>query len=157
MILPAINQKWHCILSQCFFRLSQIPKSELRDFFEFFQRNLHRTWQTILQNPYLICESQLEIISPKIQGLCFAFQATLCCFFPKFLKFVQFHNESNIFIWVKKHFWSTLERKTSISNRAYKGHGKKVSNVLFALFSWFFKIWTRNPHRMWKPSCKPFV
>ena len=24
------------------------------------------------------------------------------------------------------------------------------SNGLFALFSWFFKIWTQSPHRMWK-------
>ena len=79
----------------------------------------------MLQNSYITFQSQLGIISPKIQCLCFALQATPCCFSPNFIQFVQFHNEPNIFIWVKEHFWSTLGKEHSIGNRAYKGHRNK--------------------------------
>ena len=140
LILLAINQKWRCIFSQCFFRLSQITKSKLLQKQVFwiilvkFSTNLHRIWQTMLQSPYITFESQLGIISLKKQGLCFALPATPCYFSHNFMQFVLFHNESNVFIWFKEHFWSTLGREHSIGNRAsYKGHGNKHRSFCFIL------------------------
>ena len=59
-----------------------------------------------------IRERQLRMIIPNMQGLCFASQTTLLCVFPILMQFLQFHNECNIFTWVKEHFWSTLVKGT---------------------------------------------
>ena len=96
--------------------------------------------------PYIIFWSQLGIISPKIQGLCFTFQATPCCFSPNVMQFVQFHHEFNIFIWVKEHFWSTL------------GTWNQTSVTVFLLYSRdFLKFGHEVLTECGEPHCKPFV
>ena len=108
----------------------------------------------MLQSPYIIFESQLGIISLKKQGLCFAFQAIPCCFSHNFMQFVQFHNESNVFIWVKKHFWSTLGREHSIGNRAYKGHRNKRRSFCFVLVI-FSNLDSKFPHNVENQVANP--
>ena len=46
--------------------------------FHIWTRNSHRMWQTMLQNPHIMFESQFGIIIPKIEGLCFASQTASC-------------------------------------------------------------------------------
>ena len=110
----------------------------------------------MLQSPYIIFESQLGIISLKKQGLCFAFQAIPCCFSHNFMQFVQFHNESNVFIWVKKHFWSTLGREHSIGNRAYKGHRNKRRSFCFVLVI-FSNLDSKFPHNVENQVANPLI
>ena len=51
------------------------------------------------------------------------------------MQIVQFHDEYKILICLKEYFGSTLGRKHSIWNKAYKGMETNVSNGLFALSS----------------------
>ena len=47
----------------------------------------------MLQKPYIIFDSQREIIIPNKQGFCFSSQTTTFRSSPSFMQFVQLHNE----------------------------------------------------------------
>lgn len=104
----------------------------------------------MLQNSYITFQSQLGIISPKIQGLYFALQALLVVFLPILC---SLHNSIMNLISLfgsRSTFGALWERNIPLEIGHIRDIETNVSNVIFALFSWFFKIWTRSSHKMWK-------
>ena len=102
----------------------------------------------MLQSPYIIFESQLGIISLKNRVcvlLCrlhlVAFLTILCSLYNSIMNLMSLFGSRSTFgaLWE-----GNIPLKI--------GHIRDMeTNVgLFALFSWFFKIWTRSSHRMWK-------
>ena len=107
-----------------------------------FLQNSHGIWQTLLQNPYIIFESQLGIPISNMQGLYFSSQTTPCWFSPNFMQFVQFHNEYSTSgsLWEGNFLFEIGNRDMETS----------VSKGLFTLSSSFFTIWTQSSHGMGK-------
>ena len=100
-----------------------------------------------------IFESQLRIIIPNIQGLCFASQTTPLRF-PIFMQFLQFHNECNIVTWVKEHFG---KRNTPFEIGHVRDMKKTSVTVFLLYFPDFFKFGHKVFTECGKPSYKPFV
>ena len=103
-----------------------------------------------MHNPNIIVESQLGIIVPNMQGLCFALPTLSCWFSTNFIQFVQFHNEYKILILVKDYFWALWEGKIPFELGHIRVMETNVTNSLFGLSSYLFKTWTRSSHSIWK-------
>ena len=104
----------------------------------------------MLHSRNIIVESQLGIIIPNVQGLCFA-SHTFSCWFLQILSslYNSIMNIKYFFGW-RITFEALLEGNIPFEIGHLRAMETNVTNGLFGLFSYVFKIWTRSSHRMWK-------